>query len=285
VLCTDDKAYQIRQVQTSNSMLLVQSRSASGTEISATTTRLHVISQPTSTLELHSVKLDAIKYIEAALPVFYGSDSMQIDTEEPHQLDAKPTMSRRACFSNIPACSDDCETAFIELMGFETDQSAYVPAPKVALDLYSAFITAGTVEKVDMTRPFSVSQIWSLLKDEDYPEALWKALLQRLSSHPNVLYDVQLDRKKTVYWVGKTILQGHPSKSALTISDLKARWRDLLPEQWRVDVNEAILQDTSSTPSPGTIKFEKEKTIAGNHSSKSSLAQRKWHEKFRNTAR
>ncbi|OCK78954.1 hypothetical protein K432DRAFT_300870 [Lepidopterella palustris CBS 459.81] len=276
VLCTRDQTFQLRQVQTSNSVFVTQPVfETHGDEIPIP--GLSAISSCTTTLELHAVAASPLPFLKDALLVWDSNDGM-VDA-------AGNGQSKRALFSNIPLSDGECETGWQELAAFELAGSSFRPSLKTQLQVWQSINAAALAESINLGSQFLTEDLINAMEDEGYPSSLIAALLQLLAAEEKDTRAAWscLDPKKCVTWTGKSILEVKQSDPELLTATFLDAWKDCLPEAWRDDAELETIKDAYVLPTPTTIAFKADPEtvkVANDAAARAGSSSRKWHEKF-----
>ncbi|OCK94566.1 uncharacterized protein K441DRAFT_677416 [Cenococcum geophilum 1.58] len=275
VLCTSNKTFQLRQVQTSNSVFVTQPISEpQGNDIPLP--GLVIIATCTATLELHPVCGSAIPYLRTVLPVY--------DTSE-DTVDAGNAQNKLQIFSNIPLSDDECEAGWRELVAFELAGSSYRPTAKTLLQIWRSINAAASAEGINLESQFLTDDLHKAIEDEGYPPILLTSLLSRLVAEDENSSGAWtcLDAKKCVQWVGRMVLEVRAGDSGLLTAYFLDAWRDCLPEAWRQEAELEAIHDSYILPTSTTIAFKGglESSEKGpSEPSAKAGSSRKWHERF-----
>ncbi|KAJ4301784.1 hypothetical protein N0V90_003878 [Kalmusia sp. IMI 367209] len=278
VLCTPNKSFQIRQVQTSNSVFVTQpAYDAHGNEIPIPATC--AIASCTATLELHPADASAATYLEDVLPV-YDIINGEVDTTE-------NGVGKTGIFAHVPLSLGQCQRGWEDIMAFELSGSSYRPSMNTLAQVWASINAAALAEGVKLDSQFLGTDIAKLVEEESYPAPLVLAIFRHLAS---IDQDTSgqwscLDRLKTVSFVGKIFLQARRSSSEYLIVDFLDDWKDSLPEAWRGDAELKTIEGTYDLPSSTTIRAKSATTTptARSAAPKTATAKGKWHEKFAKT--
>ncbi|KAF1955711.1 hypothetical protein CC80DRAFT_505043 [Byssothecium circinans] len=278
VLCTPDKSFQLRQVQTSNSLYVTQpTLEAHDDAIPAPTSR--AIASCPATLELHPADGDAVSYLEAVLPVYDMIDG-EVDAEENHKT--KPGI-----FHNIPLSDGECEKAWGALVAFEMAGNSYRPTAKTLVQVWASVNAAALAEGVNLHTQFLMEDLAKLVGEEGYPISLATSLIQHLSNteQGNRGEWTCLDQKTTLSFVGKMLLEAKRGSADYLTADFLDVWKDNLPEAWRQDVELKAIENAYELPSSATIRAKSKAGAASkaDTAAPKAAASRKWHEKFAKT--
>ncbi|EMC91612.1 hypothetical protein BAUCODRAFT_299017 [Baudoinia panamericana UAMH 10762] len=285
VICTPDKTYNIRQVNTSNSVYICQpvQQAADDGDGGLTSPRLQAVAKCGFTLELsHHSNASAGSYLKAALPLYSPIEASS--SREPR--------SKQMVFDDIPLSQAECEQAWTDLACFETVEpiNCFLPSAGAKIAAWHAILRQATAQDIDLTMPISGEHLArSVDNDEDWPQELSHALLRSLSgtSEGHIL----LDEARTLRNIGVDSLAAlSQARGSVALSDWLDAWRDLMPERWREKVSQKLLPpDSWKTLSNGSVALNADGASSTNADlgssaprAKSTLgAKRKWHDKFR----
>jgi sister chromatid cohesion protein DCC1 len=277
VLCTPHRTFQLRQVQTSNSLFLTQpTLEAHGNEIPVPVTR--AIASCTATLELHPSDASAVALLQEALPVY---DVVAGD------VDATANgKSKAAVCQDIPLSDGECKLGWDALMAFEHEDSSYQPSANALAQIWRSINAAALAEGVKLDSQFLTDDITRAVAEEGHPRGLAQAVIGFLAK------DGQesdgrwscLDRAKTVEFTGKTLLKAKQGSDFL-IPDFMDTWEDKLPEAWRKDAQLSLIEGAYELPTSTTIRSTSPggTMIGTTPAVVSKPSARKWHEKFGKT--
>jgi sister chromatid cohesion protein DCC1 len=278
VLCTPTKSFQIRQVQTSNSVFVTQpSRDAHGNDIASPTTC--AIAACTATLELHPADAPALPYLQDALPV-YDLVAGQVDVTHNGR-------SKAAVFADIPLSNGQCEHGWTEAIAFELSGSSYRPSANTLRQVWSSVNAAALAEGMKLDSQFLGYDLAELVQEDGYPAALAQAVFGHLASTGQDTSGQWscLDRRKVVSFVGKTLLQAGHRSSGYPIADFVEEWKDSVPEAWRGDAELTTIDGAYDNPTSTTIVAKGTSAFATAEftAPKATGAKGKWHERFAKT--
>ncbi|ORY02036.1 sister chromatid cohesion protein Dcc1 [Clohesyomyces aquaticus] len=275
VLCSPNASFQLRQVQTSNSLFItspVLEAHSNDMPVPATC----AIASCTATLELHPSADSPVALLHDVLPIYDIVDG-EVDA-------AGNGKSKGIIFSHIPLSDGQCEYGWRELMAFEFAASSWRPSANTLSQVWKSINSAALAEGVKLDQQFLTHDILKEATEEGYPGELVVAILQRLASDDKDRSGPWscLDRTKTAQFVGKTLLEAKDGKDYLTAQYLDD-WRDLLPEPWREMVAVNLITGSYTLPSSTTIKFKGGLATAAKEDTaipKAGSSSRKWHERF-----
>ena len=236
VLCTDDQTFQVRQVQSSNSVFVLQSMEkplpSGGTNLPMTS--LCAIAQCPSLLELVPTSISSIAFLRQKMQAFNGERSdgfppmISVDKLESWDPNSKYGILEDAPFSNR-----EFDQAWGEICAFEHAAESWIPTASVLTNVWGAIVMAASARDLKLDESFSTSAIVSTVDEESYPTALVSAVLARISARDQDVMDgyAILDRTKCVSWVGAVLLESLDGE--VLVSDFVKQWQDKLPEAWR----------------------------------------------------
>lgn len=217
-LCTPTQTYQIRQVQSSNSLHILRPSDGAAQRgdinVVGENNGLDLVESMTSiakcgsTLELHSPAegLSAIPFLERSLEVYNrlssgGDVDVDMDSGLMELELAEKKMAIEAYFADVPVSRAQCERDWFELCAFVSKDSGdnqvtyWRPSSRVKLDVWKRIVDGAVLQGIDLAKQFLAKDLWrSLLDDgaeEPFPRALFEAVLRRVcESEDNLLSDV-----------------------------------------------------------------------------------------------
>ncbi|MCJ1353891.1 MAG: hypothetical protein MMC33_003878 [Icmadophila ericetorum] len=294
VLCTHSQTFQIRQVQSSNSLYILQpSSSAPSTEYGAISVNgISAIAQCNAILEAVPSFISPNNYLRQILPL-YGEPAAETN-KAPTESKSKEELLKDAPFSQR-----EFEDSLVELCAFEHDGQTYLPSPESQLKTWKAFMNIVDLESLDLTKPFSLPE--ESEQEAEYIPTLLTAMLEMLKSDEDTGDShYSIDPQKTIPLIGAFILKASPQvptststasegPSGLRLSDLIQQWCDLLPESWRDKAKVEALRIKVTYRDGDMVVLRdsiEEKEIAkGSAVEKGTEGNKggkgKWHEKFR----
>ena len=251
VLCTDNQTYQVRQVQSSNSVYVLQPSETSPEDGFIPTIGLSAIAQCTATLELIPEPASAIPFLKQTVPVYSGPEG---GTQSPTASALLEKKNKHAILERTPFSLGEFNKACEELCVFEVDGQAWLPTASMLANFWKSIISGATVGSVNLGGSFSIATLSRIVEEDGHPTALFRAVIDRLSSNDVDLMDdcklvptesapsasltefvdAALSREKAVPWVGLVLLQSHHmSTEVVVLSDFLQDWQNQLPEDWR----------------------------------------------------
>ncbi|KAJ4401215.1 hypothetical protein N0V91_008113 [Didymella pomorum] len=280
VLCTPDRTFHLRQVQTSNSLFVTQPQylDAHGNDIPLPATC--AIASCPATLELHPSDASAAALLHEVLPVY---DIVAGDVDATGNGKSKDYI-----FENLPLSDAQCQAGWNELMAFELDEHTYRPSVNALAQVWKSINAAALAEGIKLDSQFMTEDIATAATDDGHPSNFTKAVLRHLSNDEQDASGPwsYLDRARTVAFVGRTLLEAKQGSSDFLIADFTDTWEDRLPEAWRKDAKLTAIEGSYEFPSDTTIRDKsKDATVASVQDAAAATkpSARKWHEKFAKT--
>ncbi|KAL8814475.1 MAG: hypothetical protein Q9223_006304 [Gallowayella weberi] len=270
VLCSNDQTFQLRQVHSSNSVFLLQpSFVATTTDQTPWSEGLTAIAKCEATLEAIPQATACTPLLKTILPVF----SSQHGADMPISIEAR---GRQAIFQDLPVSSREFDQSWKDLCAFETEGRAFRPSAAVCWIAWRSIVDACTLKGLSFNRELDVISLARTVGEDDVPEFVVAAIIDRLRSDEGVPQKSQARSG-----------DAHPAN----LSDFLRDWKDQLPESWRQQATIDILKGNFTQPSKDTILFAEGNDDTGKGISSAATAKasgpqaRKWHEKFKNTRR
>lgn len=213
-LCTTDKTYRIRQVQSSNSIHVIHTSDNRGrliplirphadpeeddsADMSETET-VTAIAKCGSTLEVNALSdeeclVSAKQMLGRRLRV-YDVEMNQANGDG----DGDGTMVKQSIFEDLPFADSQCENAWTELCAFvDKDYSrnsqgmkeeAFRPSARVKLELWRRILEGCILQSIDLEKQFLVRDVWKAVlgedgddKDSGFSKPLFDAVIRRLA--------------------------------------------------------------------------------------------------------
>ncbi|EPS32759.1 hypothetical protein PDE_07719 [Penicillium oxalicum 114-2] len=202
-LCTPTRTYRIRQVQSSNSLHILQpslgqiskedikvveDTDTDGENIQSLTTLVDgtvtTIAKCGSTLELHTPPegFSAVPFLEKSL-AFYdrriGDEDVDVDVDMVHadeSMDGFNTSApvdgrtlRDQVFADIPVSAEQCEVAWMGLCAFVDERQGicFRPSARMRLTLWKRLVEGATLQGIDLNKQFLVRDLWKSVLDDD----------------------------------------------------------------------------------------------------------------------
>ncbi|KAK5107381.1 hypothetical protein LTR62_001324 [Meristemomyces frigidus] len=278
VICTPDATYNIRQVNTSNSLYICQPSAAAASQERNGREReppgLQAIAQNDFTLQLSRAgPTSAAPYLKALLPTYASTGSYQ----------TKDLLTKQQLFDNIPLSEAECAISWQDLACFESPEpkSCFLPSPSARAQAWKSILDLAVANRADMTAPLSPQQVILILDpNEEWPVELGRAVLGSVSNMDGD--DVVVNADKCVVTIGLLQLAvARKLRRTLGLRVFLAEWKDALPEAWRAQAEMSKLPRTEYVISEGRQIKAAEPIDAEAAATKADTKKRKWHDKFR----
>ncbi|EAW19157.1 putative sister chromatid cohesion protein Dcc1 [Aspergillus fischeri NRRL 181] len=288
-LCTPNRTYRIRLVQSSNPIHILQPSDGGAQRGDITMVgaddemnlveTVTTIAKCGSTLELHTPAegFSAVSFLGRILAVYdgdEGSEAVGFDLE-PSEKDGVI----RRIFEDVPVSRAQCEAGWIEICAFvlgrahkgeDAARCCRRPSARAKLEVWKRVLEGAVLQGIHLDQQFLVSDLWkSVLDDGDeepFPRALFEAVVKRVceaDGQAQGLVDgdmkwASIDKARCTRWVGETYLEAMaPAQgSAIGRSEFLNAWKDHLPDSWRDEVALPKLTENSYRhPDQTTIYF------------------------------
>ena len=238
VLCTQDHTFQLRQVQSSNTLYVLQaseSKAGEGSELAA-------IAQCGGLLELIPHTADVLHYLRKAIPVYNDLE----DSSSPTDGTSVSSVQLDAPFSE-----EELLQGFTELCVFEEKGKCWIPSAKALRDTWSAFFNLATATGINISKEFDVGGVRRTVAEEGARHSIFDSIMLRNSATGSTTGTISLDMERCISWVGRTILDALEGASTSRVQFM-TQWQDSLPEAWgnniKIDLLQVRLRNTTAFP-------------------------------------
>lgn len=265
VVCTDTQTFNVRQVQSSNSVFILH---PSGNDLfpdnsSTPDARIAAIAQCASTLELVPPSITSLTALRQTLPIYILADHQNQNGLAAHSNQTEK-FGRHKAFQNTPISHREFDDAWLEVCAFELDGQAWIPSADSLKGIWASITAAAAVKDIDLTKRFRVVDLTNIIEEDGFPNALFKAVIRRVTIANGSLisgckfqYSISVVgclllmggagatvcSDKCVSWVGDILLNARPmSHQGISESDFLTDWKDRLPEGWRKHVTLGALK-------------------------------------------
>ena len=186
MLCTYDQTFQIRQVQSSNSIYVVKpsQRDISLNAVDFPLPSASAIAQCKATLELIPTSPSVTLYLEQVITIY---NDPQGDFEP--GPDDKGSRSKLALLSDAPFSIGEFDNGWSEMCAFEIRGRAWRPSSAALLGLWKSFKSAVTVKGIDIGEVFSIDGVHQLVQEDGYPGPFLVAMLAKVAPDSENLMD------------------------------------------------------------------------------------------------
>ena len=185
VVCTHDLTFEIRQVQSSNILYLIEPSSLTSSIENdlALVSGVTAIGQCKALLELVPIQTQPILFLKDAIPVY--SDERAVAGG--HQTSSK-SRTKHALIRDMPFSTGEFDSAWTELCAFESEHEVWRPSALLLRDIWASFVAATIVQGIDITSTTSTtSTVWykdvvRMVMEDGFPEVVLQAMFRRLES-------------------------------------------------------------------------------------------------------
>ena len=182
VLCTPNQTYQIRQVQSSNSIFVLRPTTPKPCDTDLPNLfGLRAVSQCTSTFELVPSNLSAHVMLEKVLPVFDLTKQQDRDFSQDESIDKHQGSSKSGVRLNLPCSNEEFEAAWRSLRAFEWHNLSWKPTYSTLLAIWRSVLTAATLKNLDLDLDFEFPSLVDIVEEDGFPVSLLQAVMDALS--------------------------------------------------------------------------------------------------------
>lgn len=187
MLCTHDTTFCIRQVQSSNSVFLLQP-----CEIvpQGFTAGVSAIAQCTATLELIASSNPGTSVLRQILPVYKGTLTELDDEAVSESLpNADEPANKQGYLDSSPLSKLEFEATWEQMCAFELNGQAYLPEPALLVAAWSTIMSTALENSIDIDQEISITDLTALVQQDCNVISLIEAILNRISPKNKVLED------------------------------------------------------------------------------------------------
>ena len=212
VVCTNDHTYQLRQVQSSNSVFILQPSQSRCGEDEILSPSLLAIAQCTATLEL--ILLDNVassamtsRFLKKSLPSYRGIDT-DVGLGTNTTFSGKKVAARDAWYElwiltwclgeykdkntilqDAPFSTKEIDKIWKQQCAFEVLGRAWLPTPSALAMIWKSILSAATVSGVNLVKSFDLKLLAEMVDNDGFPWAFFMAVMIRLVSETDHLND------------------------------------------------------------------------------------------------
>jgi hypothetical protein len=137
-------------------------------------------------LELIPAPSSANIFLKQTLPVYSGPENCTQSSTASTPLGKR---SKRAVLEHAPFSLGEFNKACEDLCVFEVDGQAWLPTVSTLANLWKSTISGATMRDVNLGESFSIATLSGIVEEDGHPVALFKAVIDRLSSNDSDLVD------------------------------------------------------------------------------------------------
>jgi sister chromatid cohesion protein DCC1 len=141
---------------------------------------IQAISSTGVTLELSQSTESALPYLRKALLIYSSRDL---------NAAAAVKSSFETVCRDIPLSNGEVQDAWSMLCAFEEQGASYRPTANILLQLWKAITTTAFAEDLDLSKAFLVEDLWTAIKDEEYPRGMFDVFLYRVEDRNSMDVD------------------------------------------------------------------------------------------------
>jgi len=286
VLCTPTQTYDLRQVQTSNTVFILRTEEFQDAETATSSTGVCAFAKCGSMLEIHPQVRDEKSKVKTAKQILNGLLRVYRGPEDDPTDTSSQGFTKMSLFADIPYSIGECEAAWQDLMAFEMSKTCWQPHPEQLLQLWQTILEGATADGINLTRDFAMESLRLAIEELNAPEEMFVALMSYLCKTDRNAVSATLDRARMIEWVGRTIVAVNIEQpGSIDVEALYATWRNSLPENWR---NDASLETLSQFCADSKVEKVNAASLKMDAEVVSALGKRPakgrdWHERFKKT--
>lgn len=210
MLCTSNRSFEVRQVQSSNVLYILQRSAESG---------FTAISQCKGVLELVPSKANAIEYIRQTLPRYTEDRTSQSN------------ITRSLLSADAPFSEGELGNALTKLCVLQKDDLLWIPEPKALLTAWKSLLTVATINGVQLDHPWNIRELEHHVAEDGIDIEIFYAIVSRLTNRPQDVCEAALDACNCIVWIGRLVLDC--KDKPIPKNEFVTEWQDLLLEPWR----------------------------------------------------
>ena len=228
VLCTQDKTFEIRQVQSSNNLYILR---PSQHEIEHKV-ELSAIAQCNGLLELIFKRSDVSQYLRSKLPIYDTSYATE---------NLKAGAGLKDVFMDSPFSIAEIRDGLKELCVFQHDGICWMPSARVVKEIWLAFMNSMTLEGISINKDLDTSHARRLISEDGHNLKIFDAIMKHVCNCDGPYDQASINSSKCIPWIGLVLLETN-GESSIQKGTFVSDWRDHLPEAWRPEADLQLLQ-------------------------------------------
>ena len=185
VLCTDTKTFLLRQVQTSNSVHILQPSIQVGVDGLSTVGSATSIAQCGTIVELAPSSGSALDILKNILPPWSQNGVIPNHRK----------WNKRIVFSNLPFSNGELQRAWTESFAFEHHGCSWIPSAWDILAVWNALLVTAKAGDVNLDEPFSADVVWETIRDggTQFPREMFQAFMERFATYNELSEYMDMD--------------------------------------------------------------------------------------------
>jgi sister chromatid cohesion protein DCC1 len=213
VLCSDNKTYQIRQQQTSNSLFIINPRQSVNTD-GTVANEISTIASCAHTLELFANKDSVETYFREFLKAWDGEDE-EMTIEK---------LSKAEVYNNVPLSTVEIDTSWKNVYAFEHNGACYIPTIATLLKSWKSIAAAAFAEGLDLMDNGQDGRLWESVSEENIPLDLYRVIMCRARASDGAI------------WVARLFLESLQGRS-IRREDFFSSVQELIPRTMKPSVD------------------------------------------------
>lgn len=179
VLCTENQTFNIRQVQSSNSVFLVKPFERSlDTRGSSSATCVRAVAQCTATLELTPISVDCISIFKQILPIYNVSSD---GAENYDYTTLSELYSKEVAFEHTPLSRHQFADTWRNTCAFEFQGVAFLPSAACLASVWRSIMSSSISNCLNITEKFRTISLIDAVEEHGFPTSLVNAVLKRVA--------------------------------------------------------------------------------------------------------
>lgn len=185
VLCTDTKTFLLRQVQTSNSVHILQPSIQVGVDGFSTVGGATVIAQCGTIVELAPSSGSVHNILKDLLPQWWPNNRVPNHRK----------WNKQTVFSNLPFSNGELQRAWTESFAFELDGCSWMPSARDILDLWNALLVTAKAGMLNLDQPFDADVVWETVQESglQFPREMFQVFIERFATQSDQYEDMNVD--------------------------------------------------------------------------------------------
>lgn len=183
MLCTNDQTFHVRQVQSSNSVYLIQPPETlrQDERLPSAKAAVRAVAQCASTLELIPASTTEVS-LRQILPIYSGPlVDPRAEIETIVESRGKNIIGKQDALENIPLSPYQFNEAWVDVCAFELDGQAWIPSANLLKGVWNSIICAATVKNINLAGKFLVLDLADMVEEDGFPHALLDAVIEKNS--------------------------------------------------------------------------------------------------------
>ena len=180
VFCTNDQTFHVRQVQSSNTVFLIEPtpRSLDFDSSLSYNVGVQAIAQCASTLELVPASLNGSSILKHILPTYnIPTDGVEHD----EYFTSQERLSKETAFDDTPLSRRQFDDAWKDTCSFEILGVALLPSANCLGGIWKSIISAATKNNIDLTESFGLIDLIDTVDEDSFPRDLLDAVIKRVT--------------------------------------------------------------------------------------------------------